>query len=328
MAPVALGIVGYGIMGERLLRAAVNHDQAVLRLAGVWDPSQAALERLAAEFPDVPRLGSAAEVLAASDCLYVASPPLSHLDHAGAAFAAGRAVFCEKPLAVDVAAARALVAAARSTGGRAGVNFPFASSFAVEQLVRWIEEGVVGEPVSLTIEVGFAAWPRPWQVDAASWLDRPAQGGFTREVISHFLFLARRLLGPLELREAEARFPGEGASERSVRARLAAGGLEVRLTGGVGTTEKPDHNLWVLEGSAGAVRLRDWSFAERRAADGTWHEAPDAMPNERARPLVLKRQLDKVAAMTRGEPHRLASLEEALEVQETVEAILAARRDG
>jgi hypothetical protein len=38
---------------------------------------------------------------------------------------------------------------------------------------------------------------------------------------------------------------------------------------------------------------------------------------------VLRRQLEAVAAMTRGEPHPLATLGEALAVQETVEAILA-----
>ena len=49
------------------------------------------------------------------------------------------------------------------------------------------------------------------------------------------------------------------------------------------------------------------------------------MPNERARPLVLRRQLMAVAAMTRGEAHGLATVAEALAVQEVVEAVLAAR---
>ncbi|MFX8715926.1 hypothetical protein ABTM38_19850, partial [Acinetobacter baumannii] len=51
-------------------------------------------------------------------------------------------------------------------------------------------------------------------------------------------------------------------------------------------------------------------------------EAPDAMPNEKARPLVLRRQLDQVVALTRGEPQKLASIGEALAVQEIVETIL------
>lgn len=320
---VALGIIGFGIMGERLLRAALNHDPAVLRPVAVWDPAPEAAARLAAIAPDVPMLESAAAVIAACDCLYIASPPASHLEHAHAAFAAGRAAFLEKPLSTDAAAAESFVAEAERGGQRAAVNFPMASSFGVAQLTAWRE--VIGTPRSLAIECFFAAWPRGWQKDAHGWLDRPEQGGFTREVISHFLFLTRRQLGALVLEEARARFDAPGRAETAIAARLTAGGVPVTLAGGVGVTLKDDHNLWTLEGPGGVIRLRDWSFAERRAADGTWQQAPDAMPNERMRPLVLKAQLDKVAAMTRGEGHGLATLREAFEVQQVVEAILAAR---
>jgi predicted dehydrogenase len=97
----------------------------------------------------------------------------------------------------------------------------------------------------------------------------------------------------------------------------------VAIEGDVGTTTAEDHNEWKLESEGGAVRLRDWSFAEKLAVDVGWHAAPDALPNERMRPLVLKDQLDKVAALAGGEAQNLATLREALEVQEVVEAILA-----
>lgn len=244
---VSIGIIGAGIMGERLLRAILDQRADLVTAAGIWDPSETAMARMAAALPDVPRLADAAAVMAAGDCVYVASPPASHLGHARAALAAGKAVFCEKPLAVDVAAARAFVAEA---GGRGAVNFPFASSPAVATLRRWIGEGAVGRVTGVSIEVAFAAWPRSWQVDAAGWLDRPA------------------------------------------------------------------------EGEAGAVRLCDWSVAERRNPDGTWQRDPDALPNEKMRPLTLKTQLEGVARLARGEPHHLATLAEALDVQEIVEAIL------
>ena len=147
----------------------------------------------------------------------------------------------------------------------------------------------------------------------------------SREVISHFLFLTRRQCGPIALEEARATFAAPGLSETAIAARLTAGDLPVSLSGGVGTTLQDDHNAWVLEGPAGAIRLRDWSFAERRQPDGIWAAAPDALPNEKMRPMVLQGQLDGVARMTRGEAHPLATLREALEVQEIVEAILAAR---
>ena len=42
--------------------------------------------------------------------------------------------------------------------------------------------------------------------------------------------------------------------------------------------------------------------------------------------MVLQRQLDAVARMTHGEPHRLATVAEAFEVQTVVEAILRSSR--
>src|SRR4051812_10660356 len=177
-------------MGERLLNAILQQARGTLRVSGIWDPAAAAMTRIAAGFPDVLPLAGSAAVIAASDCVYIASPPASHLGHARAALAAGKSVFGEKPLAVDLPDARAFVAEA---GTRMAVNFPFASALAVERLQGWIAAGAVGVPRALRIEVAFATWPRGWQSDAASWLDAPAQGGFTREVVSHFLFLSRRL---------------------------------------------------------------------------------------------------------------------------------------
>ncbi len=322
---VKLGIIGYGIMGERLLRAAMNHDQARISVAAVFDPSPAAKARLAADFPAITVLDSAEALIAASDCVYIASPPASHLPLARAALGAGKAVFCEKPLATDLADARAF--ASEAADARFAVNFPFASSFAVAQLRDWVDQGVVGTPQRVDIEVGFAKWPRPWQHDAASWLDGPEEGGFTREVVSHFLFLSLRMLGDLRLADARVSFPEPGRSERSVSADLSLPGLPVALEGGVGITDKDDHNTWTLTGDKGTIRLRDWSFAERLdPATGQFVEAPDAIPNEQARPLILARQLDKVAGLAQGESQDLATLGEALKVQETVEAILAARK--
>jgi predicted dehydrogenase len=319
---VKLGIIGYGIMGERLLRAAMAHDPARIAIAAVFDPSPASQARLATDFPDIVQAKSADALIEASDCVYIASPPASHLPLARAALAAGKAVFCEKPLATDLADARAF--AREAADARFAVNFPFASSFAVAQLRDWVDQGVVGTPQRVDIEIGFRQWPRPWQHDAASWLDGPEEGGFTREVVSHFFFLTLRMLGDLKLSDGRVSFPEPGRSERAVSADLSLPGLPVALEGGVGITDKDDHNTWTLTGDKGTIRLRDWSFAERLdPATGKFVEAPDAIPNEQARPLVLARQLDKVAALTRGESQDLATLAEALQVQENVEALLA-----
>jgi predicted dehydrogenase len=141
-------------------------------------------------------------------------------------------------------------------------------------------------------------------------------------VLSHFLFLTRRQLGPLELLTRDASFPPGDGAETAIHATLTAGGVTVEIEGSVGTTTADDHNEWTLESERGSVRLRDWSFAEKLAVDVGWHAAPHALPNERMRPMVLQGQLDKVAALTRGETQNLATLREALDVQEVVESIL------
>lgn len=320
---VRLGFIGFGIMGERLLRAGLNHDKSVLVVSGAYDPSPATGSRLHAIDPSLQAFDSADAAIAASDCLHIASPPASHLDYLDRCVSAGRAALCEKPLATDVEAAAKAVAAFEERGGRAAVNFPFASSFAVDQLAAWMAEGVVGDPQSVEVDLRFANWPRSWQLDAAAWLDRRQEGGFTREVGSHFLFLSRRFFGALQLEQATCSYSEAGRSERSISAQLRAGSMPVQMRGSVGTTAKDDHNTWTLIGSKGRIRLRDWSFAEREMA-GEWLPADDAIPNERARPLVLARQLDKVAKLTRGEATNLATLRDALDVQTVVEAILQA----
>ncbi len=327
--PVKLGFLGFGIMGERLLRAALDHDASTVVISGIFDPNPAAAERVKCLRPDIPVFGRPEELIEASDCLHIASPPSSHLDYLHQCLQSGRAALCEKPLATDVAAATQAVAALSKGGARAAVNFPFVSSLAVDQLQHWLADGVIGTPERIDIELAFAAWPRSWQVDAARWLDGRREGGFTREVASHFLFLSRRLIGPLELRSAVCSYPITELSERHIEADLVAGTLPLNMIGSVGVSTKGDHNIWMLTGSTGRIRLRDWSCAEREVG-GIW-QAPTvsvaptvSMSNEKARPLVLARQLDKVVALTRGAPTNLATLSEALDVQEVVEAILKA----
>ena len=313
MAAIGLGVLGAGIMGERLVRAAAGQD--AIRISGVWDPDATASSRLSAAVPGLRVLQSAAAVIDAADCVYVASPPATHLGHARSVLEAGKALFCEKPLAVDVAEARRFVEAAGAA--RAAVNFPFVSSPAVATLTGWLAGRA---PESVAIRLDFATWPRGWQHAAAGWLDGREQGGFTREVLSHFLFLARRSFGPLVLEHASAEFPAPGRSERRVVAGLRAGSVAVTVEGQVGATEAEDSNSFTVDGD---LRLRNWSVAERWEG-GDWQPDPGALPQDRARPLVLQRQMAAVAAMTRGEPHDLATLAEALDVQCAVEAILAA----
>jgi predicted dehydrogenase len=320
--PLTLGVAGYGNMGDRIVRATLAYDPAVLTLSGVGDPSAAVIERLRAALPGVHVFATYEDLLAASNIVHIASPPRVHLAQLQQATAAGVASLCEKPLAVDVPEARTVVRRLTALGARAAVDFPFGVTLAVDQLDAWRAAGLIGDIERIEIEVDFARWPRPQQAHA-TWLAERAEGGFTREVVSHFVYYLLRTFPPLRLVDDHVTWPADPvAAESSVTAHFNAGGLPVELRAGIGGTGKPDHNLTILHGTKGRIRLRDWAVAERQT--GTeWVEAEGSLPNVENRPRLLRRTLDQTIAMARGEPHTLATLEQALAVQEIVETILA-----
>lgn len=317
-----VAIVGLGIMGLRMVERIAAHPG--FHVASLHDPDPAAVARARAAVPNAPAFDTAEAAMDAPGvgCVYVASPPASHVRHGLAALDRGKPLFCEKPLAADLAAGGALAERAARPGARAAVNFSLAASPAFRALEEEIRHGAVGAPTALNLVVRFAAWPRPWQKAAASWLDGRAEGGFVREVVSHFLFAALRVGGPLAVGYAHVDHPWGGASERRVAARLTAGALPFAIDGAVDGPDD-DRNLFTVEGTAGAVRIRDWALADRRG-DGGW-ETLALGSVEEVRWRAAQGQLDELHAMVEGRPNRLATIAEAFAVQAAAEAILAGR---
>ena len=81
-----------------------------------------------------------------------------------------------------------------------------------------------------------------------------------------------------------------------------------------------DFNRFTLQGSTGAVELRDWFGLQQRQGDGPWQPQGDAAA-QRLRGQAD--QLDQWVALIEGRPHTLPGFAEALAVQDTIEALLA-----
>jgi predicted dehydrogenase len=318
---IAIGVIGLGVMGQRMLARLAEHPRARARIA--WDPDGAAMAAARARHPELLLAGDVDALLAQRglDCLYVASPPGAHLEHAERGFDRGLAVFSEKPLTTDFAAARRTIARIERERLRNAVNFSLASSPGLAALEAALADGSVGTPQRVEIAVAFKEWPRAWQAAAGRWLAERKEGGFTREVLSHFVFVAQRALGPARIEESRVDYPPGGmGAERALAARLAAGGVPVTIEGRVGG-EHPDFNRLTLVGSAGALELHDWFGLRRRAGEGPWQAAGTPEANRAA---GQARQLDQLCAMVEGRPHTLPGFAEALEVQRTIEALLRA----
>jgi predicted dehydrogenase len=250
------------------------------------------------------------------DCVFIASPPALHMEQAHLAFDAGKAVFCEKPLAVDSDEALEAIGRIEREGLRAAVNFSLAASAGIERLLEPLDADALGLPRAIEIEVAFKEWPRPWQSGAGRWLAERREGGFTREVLSHFVFAMQRLLGAAEVVRSRATYPVDGiGSEVALSAELRAGGLPVRIEGRVGG-DAADFNRFTLVCERGAIEFREWLAKVRRPGS---HAFEPVAPGGR---LGYLRQLDHLVAFVEGDAHVLPDFAEALAVQQTIEAML------
>ena len=180
------------------------------------------------------------------------------------------------------------------------------------------------ESRDVRIALDFAAWPRPWQAAAGEWLSLRTEGGFAREVLSHFIFVLQRVLGPATVWNSAVTFPvlGMGA-ETAMKSTLRASEVPVQVTAKVDrAVPVAEHNEMVWRAEHGAIVLRDWHGLLRLRPDGSVEllGEPDAL-----RASGQSRQMDQWVALIEGERHALPSFAEALAVQETIEALLLAR---
>ena len=313
-----LAIIGLGIMGRRMLENALQHP--AFEVCGVWDPSAQSLAKTHAIWPGVTLAPSAQAAMAGADVVYLACPPGPRKTYALQAAAAGQGVFMEKPLGTDNAQSRDLVAQLRQARLPGVVNFTQAASRGFEELQRAIDAGETGELLGIDIVVNYPAWPRAWQKDA-DWLRLREEGGYTREVISHFLFLAGRFLGPLTLLQALPRYPPDPSlCELDMLARLCTvDGQPVTVLATTGG-QQPDRQEVTVRGSRMNHQFREF-YQLWRSDGGPWQEALD-WTLEDPRSSALLRQLNEVDKWLQGQPHKLATAEEALAVQELVEAML------
>ncbi|HQC97554.1 MAG TPA: Gfo/Idh/MocA family oxidoreductase [Aquabacterium sp.] len=319
-----IGLIGLGVMGQRMLARLAAHPR--LRAAVVWDADPAALARTLAAYPGCRAAGSAAAVIATPGLasLYIATPPGPHMALSDAAFDAGLAVLCEKPLTTDFDAARRCIARIDREGRRAAVNFSLASSPGLAALqAAWGDGNVarLGALQQVDIGLAFAAWPRPWQAAAGAWLAQRAEGGFSREVLSHFVFVLQRVLGPATVQRAQPVWPADGVgAETALTAQLVAGGVPVTVNGRVGADAPDDFNRMLWQGSAGAIALQDWFGLQQQSPGGSWQPQGDAAA---MRAEGQAAQLEQWVALIEGRSHGLPGYAEALAVQQTIEALLA-----
>ncbi len=150
MVHIKLGVIGLGRMGQVYGAHAARGIEGA-ELAAVAEPRAEVAAAFAARFPGAAVYGSHRELLAHSglDAVVVATPTATHRDIVLDAAAAGKAIFCEKPPALTLAATDEMIAAARRAGVLFQVGFMRRFDAGYREAMRRIDAGVIGRPVAV-----------------------------------------------------------------------------------------------------------------------------------------------------------------------------------
>jgi len=132
------------------------------------------------------------------DAITVATPNIAHAEQVEAAFRFGKHVFCEKPLGVNLTEAKAMAAAAASSGKVHQVSFTFRHNYGIAELRRRVRAGDIGQPFYLRIQYdNWEGLSPDWKV---GWREKQdlAGGGLLFDVGSHLFDIVRFVVGDLE----------------------------------------------------------------------------------------------------------------------------------
>jgi predicted dehydrogenase len=168
---VRFGIVGFGLHAvKRLMPGFALSKKCQVTALSRRDIAQARESARQYEIPlaydSVAELCSSPQV----EAILVTSPNSLHLKDVITAIEAGKAVLCEKPLAMNAAEARQMVEAARRKNVRFGVAHVFRFDDSVRKFREHVAAGAIGRPIFARSEFSFLAdpsHPRKWLYDAS-----------------------------------------------------------------------------------------------------------------------------------------------------------------
>ncbi|HVN86599.1 MAG TPA: Gfo/Idh/MocA family oxidoreductase [Candidatus Binatia bacterium] len=167
----------------------------------------------------VPAYASLDDLLrcAAPHVVHIVTPPPTHAALAMQALEGGAHVLVEKPMALDGAAADALVAAARRRSLIVTADHNRWFDPVVQRARQWLAADTLGELVG--VDIFQSAAPDP-NVKTQEWKDR-LPGGALHDVAPHPAYLLRHFAGPLDTVEVVSQRDEAG---QVVEARVAARG--------------------------------------------------------------------------------------------------------
>jgi predicted dehydrogenase len=218
-----IGLFGSGFMGQAhadaFRRANVLYRDlpAAPRLHTLADATDELAARAAARFGFENSTGDWRALVNNPDIdvIDITSPNAMHREMALAAIAAGKHVYCEKPLAVTLAEAEEMAAAAKAKGVKTMVAFNNIKTPAAMLAKQLIDRGDIGAPIRFRgwFDQGFfndPDLPFSWRCTR-----KGAGSGALGDLGSHVIAVAQYLMGDVEsaIAQTQTFFPTRPASQ-------------------------------------------------------------------------------------------------------------------
>ncbi len=191
-----------------------------------------------------------------------------------AAIAAGKHIYCEKPLALDLDTAVDLAQRARQAGVKTGIVHDKLFLPGFLKLKRLVQGGFFGRIMAARLEFGYWVFEGDWQPSQRpSWNYRKEEGGgIVLDMFSHWQYVLEGLLAPIESlsclavthipeRVDEAGRPYAGTAEDAAYATF-------RLTGGIVAQA---NSSWCVRVHRKELVSLQVDGTEASAVAGLWH---------------------------------------------------------
>lgn len=339
---VKLGIIGAGNISQAYLNTAKSFP--ILDVAAIADLDVERAKAKAREF-DVPRGCSVEELINDPQIQIVVNltVPKAHAPVALQAIAAGKSVFNEKPLAVEVEDGRKMVEAAKAKNVRLGCAPGNFLGGALQTCRKIIDDGTIGKPIAASafmICPGHEHWhPSPefyYEVGGGPMMD---MGPYYVTALVNLLGPVRRVCGSATIQKPERIIGSEPKKGKKITVETPdhiTGVIDfvngaactmtqtfavyhsvlprIEIYGTLGTLAVPDPN-----GIGGQIRIR-------LAADPDWRDVPNVFGHDGG-PKWGIGVADMAYAIRSGRPHR-ATGANALHALETMHGFLISSREG
>lgn len=202
---IGVGLVGTGFMGKahalayRAVRAVMG-DVPGVRLVALAETPEARAQEMALQFGFDRATGDWRDLIADPDVhmISITTPNGLHREMAVAALAAGKHVWCEKPMALTLDDAREMERAARAAGRKTQLGYNYVSNPAYTHACRLVAAGEIGRILYVRgwVDEDYQADPTlPW-----SWRARIAEAGLGAlgDIGCHLVSMLTGLAGPVE----------------------------------------------------------------------------------------------------------------------------------